>query len=473
MSYQFNVEVVNAILVDSLTGINDKAKHVVTLRCVRRDATFDCTQVPMSFEVRNAPSYDFLECKLALRDDAHTVLAYSTTPLLIGGPHRIVGAVWVPLEAVGLSLSAEDGETPSRPMARLFVSWTMSKMDGSQLCASELEAPSSVSAAAIGCGGLATASATSRTSAETSPLSAVDPARGGDGAVMAISALTSTSRRGSDSTGFPNADALSGDGGGNSNSPGGTPHMPTVLDEAEVATQLRSGERGGAGSGSQRLLTEPASIPHGDADAQEGQRLIRLQFPRCRVSSPLSDTADAAAGADDAAKANGGASSSPTWVNLYATSTQSIGCVPAEKRYRNLYLFPCALLLDQLTPEMHICPSSSVRGAASLTSKKAGDTYSELWRVAHRHGDACSLPGTASSAVEAIRLEREARQRRSVSCTTPAAATAGAPHGIRSGPNDAPGADDLAVRVPGESTLALLRQKAMAAMRQRRVTYSA
>lgn len=456
MSYQYNIEVVNAIPADTLSSTKgDGPTHKLRLTCVRRDAVFYCTEAPMSFEVRSAPDYDFLECALVTQagDAAETVVARSQTSLGIGGPHRIVGAVWVSLEAVdSTSSDAAEAESTSSPAAaRVFVAWTMTNVDGSPVCASELEVP---------------------------PSSSVSPRRSTDKGNSAPLSLLLPSRRNSAAAGATNATAsLSGDAQHGSNAGGAaaettghlTAHVSIVLDEAQEAAQQRDAARGGV----RRVAEEPATVPdssHGSretvkamTDPQEVQEAILARFPKCSVSSSFSVTLEesSAAGAaetgstcDAATSAAALAASTPSNIDLFATSTQHIGAVSCERRHRNLHLVPCPLLLDHLQSEM--------QASASATSERRGGASAQLWKVAHRNTAATSHLGTATSALEALRLERQARASNTETAALDSATS----------PLSTTGLDGMRHGVRGESTLTVLRLRAMAAIGQRRVTYT-
>jgi hypothetical protein len=481
MSYQYTVEVVNVIPADALGGGTQSSK--ITLRCVRRDATFDCMTVPAVFEVRNAPGYDLLECVLASHDDSHTILAHSVSPLVMGGPHRTVGAVWVPLEPVASSLSLNDTQAPSLPTARIFVAWTMSKMDGSPLCQSELEAPPSASRG--GSGGKETGrgeSATPCASVETSPpLGIADATLVGRDNVQSPVAMLAPSLRTPASAGCQGEDTQpAGQNAKKPDSPSVGTHVSIVLDEAqEAAVQQRDEERA---NGLRRVSSESATTStlriavdrnggccSAEEVSQRAQRLILSQFPSCNVSSSLVEVSEmeaveaAAEGKASTTERSAGAdekwfSARPAVMDYYAASTHNIGPVPYEKRYRNLLLAPCPLLLDHLQAE--------AQPASSTAATSAGMTSNELWGVSHRHGVAGAHLGSATSAVETIRREREARQRtKDAAAADVVVAT--------SNKGDAVEGDVARAAEVGEmSTLALLRQQAMAAMRRRRVTYS-
>ncbi|KAK7199794.1 hypothetical protein NESM_000026300 [Novymonas esmeraldas] len=147
--FQYHLEVVNVVPAEVLSttttttttvaGAAAAAGHAsamrpkLVLRCTRRDATMECTAAPSTFEVRNASSYEYVSIALVTVDDASgatLTVASSSEPLLVGGPRRTVGAAWVPLSAPSAA------STP-----RVFVSWTMTRMDGSEVKDAELEAP--------------------------------------------------------------------------------------------------------------------------------------------------------------------------------------------------------------------------------------------------------------------------------------------------------------------------------------------
>ena len=504
MSYQYNVEVVNVIPADALTvGSKDGTWHKLTLRCVRRDAVFDCTEVPASFEVRNAPDYDQLECALVSHEDQHTVLARATAPVVIGGPHRAVGAVWVPLEAVSPSVhSAEDSKAnAARPTARVFIAWTMTTMDGSPLSLSCLEVPpSSIHSEATGTANKEErergSPATSRTSAETSPANATESTHIG-AVVTPVSVLVSSRHASATVSGdFSNEDTLPvGQGGDSSSSSGNNnskpdsaslaAHVSIVLYEAqgEAAAQQqqqqqqqpRDTEEQGSNDDAQRFSSEPASTLHngtereerdfasaGEAqDVQPEQGVVFSQFPRCCVStSPVAEKA-ADAASQEKAEAT---SSTSAFVDFYATSTQAIGDVSFEKRYRNLYLVPCPLLFDQIKADMK---RSTAASGSKDASKAAESTSDKLWWLTHRHGITDALLGSASSAIEAIQLEHEERLKKRSNGS--AAAEGSAPSSKTS---NGPDRVECNATISGEAALTVLRQQALAAVRQRRVAYS-
>ncbi|KAG5471010.1 hypothetical protein CUR178_02317 [Leishmania enriettii] len=131
--YQYNLEVVSAVPAAALDCTSDGLRRKLILRCTRRDAMIECTAVPSAFEVRNAPSFELISVALVAVDrvgGAERVEASSAEPLLVGGPHRTVGAVWVPL----VSTSAVDASAAVPLTApRVFVAWSMTRMDGCEV----------------------------------------------------------------------------------------------------------------------------------------------------------------------------------------------------------------------------------------------------------------------------------------------------------------------------------------------------
>lgn len=151
--FDYVLEVVNVVPADLLSGTAEDKPRQLRLCCECRDAVMDCASVPATFEVRSAPSHEYFSC--ALVRDADGSGAYATTdaetaePLLIGGPHRSVGAVWVHLRATG---SVKPGDAAES--GRVFVSWRMARVDGQPVIASELPEPSATADAAAQAPGL-------------------------------------------------------------------------------------------------------------------------------------------------------------------------------------------------------------------------------------------------------------------------------------------------------------------------------
>ncbi|AIO01084.1 hypothetical protein LPMP_322000 [Leishmania panamensis] len=128
--YQYNLEVVSVVPDKVLTGTADGLRHKLILHCSQRDATMDCTVTPSTFEVRNAPALEYVSISLVALDDAggtQRVEASLAEPLLVGGLHRIVGAEWVALSSTSLVDSVAEA---SSPVCRVFVVWSMTRMDG-------------------------------------------------------------------------------------------------------------------------------------------------------------------------------------------------------------------------------------------------------------------------------------------------------------------------------------------------------
>ncbi|CAG9580317.1 conserved hypothetical protein [Leishmania major strain Friedlin] len=137
--YQYNLEVVSVVPAEVLTDTRDERRHKLILHCTRRDAIIDCTTAPSTFEVRNAPSFELVSISLVAVDCAggsEHVEASSSDPLLVGGPHRTVGAVWVPLRSVSAVDSASEA---SAPVSRVFVAWSVTRMDGDSVRKGDLE----------------------------------------------------------------------------------------------------------------------------------------------------------------------------------------------------------------------------------------------------------------------------------------------------------------------------------------------
>ncbi|CBZ29582.1 conserved hypothetical protein [Leishmania mexicana MHOM/GT/2001/U1103] len=137
--YQYNLEVVSVVPAEALTDTGDERRHKLVLHCTRRDAIIRCTAAPSTFEVRNGPSLELVSISLVAVDRAggsEHVEASSSDPLLIGGPHRTVGAVWVPLR----SASAVDSAAKAAdPVSRVFVAWSVTRMDGASVGKGDLE----------------------------------------------------------------------------------------------------------------------------------------------------------------------------------------------------------------------------------------------------------------------------------------------------------------------------------------------
>ncbi|GET91530.1 hypothetical protein, conserved [Leishmania tarentolae] len=128
--YQYNLEVVSIIPTNALADTGDGRQRKLVLHCTRRDAIIDCTVAPSSFEVRNAPNFELVSISLVSADGAggaEHVEASSSNPLLVGGPHRTVGAVWVPL---GPAAAADPAPEGSPLVSRVFVAWSVTRMDG-------------------------------------------------------------------------------------------------------------------------------------------------------------------------------------------------------------------------------------------------------------------------------------------------------------------------------------------------------
>ncbi|CAC9525379.1 conserved hypothetical protein [Leishmania infantum JPCM5] len=127
--YQYNLEVVSVVPAEVLTDTGDERRHKLIFHCTRRDAIIHCTAAPSTFEVRNAPSFELVSISLVAVDrtgGSEHVEASSSDPLLIGGPHRTVGAVWVPLSSVSAVDSAAEA---SAPASRVFVAWSVTRMN--------------------------------------------------------------------------------------------------------------------------------------------------------------------------------------------------------------------------------------------------------------------------------------------------------------------------------------------------------
>ncbi|KAG5470594.1 hypothetical protein LSCM1_01839 [Leishmania martiniquensis] len=137
--YQYDLEVVSVIPAPVLDSSDDGLQRKLILHCTQRDAMMDCATVPSTFEVRNAPGVEFVSIALVEVDRAggtDRVEASSAEPLCVGGPHRAVGAMWVPLIP---RTGVDSGTAASPEVTRVFVAWSMTRMDGCMIRESDLE----------------------------------------------------------------------------------------------------------------------------------------------------------------------------------------------------------------------------------------------------------------------------------------------------------------------------------------------
>ncbi|KAG5494741.1 hypothetical protein JIQ42_02356 [Leishmania sp. Namibia] len=552
--YQFNLEVVSAVPAAVLDCTGDGLRHKLILRCTRRDATIECTAVPSAFEVRNAPSFELVSVALVAVDrvgGAERVEASSAEPLLVGGPHRTVGAVWVPL----ISTSAVDS-TAAVPLAatRVFVAWSMTRMDGCEVRIVDVEpSPTQASLSASAANfPLITAPVLVHFSEEDFPspnplntthrgvVSEPEDAQAREQEVSTGAAATTTTKNSAFAvTGSTRSRSLFSHAVADLVLPplhgigrSGEALSPLVADGTD---SLRG--RGSLGSATGPHLAEfgavsvlisrlvlGSSFPSPvsstaeqaarvsivlDEEQEASQQLI--ESDRCDFccapsehsgdvsvtahdllhqgsaddaksssgapdSSALSELAGADAGNTVAVAADFGSprldsplalpdAPNATWVDYYASSTQSIGAVPIQTRVQNLYTVPSPYLLDRLKDQLAqpcLSPSSPTAVPAPVISHG-------LWRERHRQINASRWVGGECSAQEEIRLEHEAKRGSGALLT-----------GMQANDGDS-SASSLTLslgRVKGryvgvgaESSLALLRRQALDGLRPQRIMY--
>ncbi|KAG5496252.1 hypothetical protein JKF63_02553 [Porcisia hertigi] len=587
--YQYRLEVVSVLPPEVLARPEDSSQRKLILRCARRDALMEGTAAPSTFEVRNAPSFENIFISLVTVDHANGsehVEARSSEPLLVGGPHRTVGAVWVPLNAIPVVEPVAAAAAPP-PVCRIFLAWSMTRMDGRPIRADHLEIPGKESplaglpaaegspspthlnssrrdltlnpygAPTDGLNAGTTPEVASPSTTTTSVVATLIPCplpprvivapgvlalqnvHRGEVAPLPIATIGAGLARQSSSTGNASG-LLSAEA-----SSGPVLVLPSVFGNNAANTETSAAERkahvyallGAEQKSAQRVVVSArgdssrssgdhaggirAVVPHGSVVNAEGssttfagagspqvaeRQVSWLEDVGTLQSSPLTvlssskarnaatspqsppsgpaaesseiatrleeGTEDSGAPAvhvgsrgHDSAPAEDGAEH-PTWVDYYASSTQAIGFVPLQTRYRNLYTVPSPYLLDRLRNEM----VPRIASSSSLPSAQPAPVIShELWRERHRERNVCRWITTSDSAQEEIRREHEARQN---PVAPLALLEANGPE------NTAPSSTSPLVLVKGsyteasaEPALTVLRQRALHGLRRHRVMY--